>query len=279
VLTKGAFDSLNLAFWDPARACYACYSRIFTNGVRAIQSSRSSDFLDWSQGIANRYAEEAPLEHFYTNATLPCPEAEHLLISFPKRFEPERKRVESYREKGISDAMFMSSRDGLNWDRSFLEAWVRPGHDERNWTDRSNMPAWGIAETSPGEWSMYISEHYQWPDNRIRRLVLPRHRLASVNAGARGGEFTTRRLKFQGQRLMLNYATSASGSVQVELQDEAGQPLPGYRLADSIPMFGDEIDEAVRWQSSDDVSSLAGQCVRMRIALKDADLYALRFAP
>ena len=102
------------------------------------------------------------------------------------RFEPERKRLASYPEMGVSDAMFMSSRDGLNWDRSFLEAWVRPGLDEKNWTDRNNMPAWGIAETSPGEWSMYISEHYQWPDNRIRRLVLPRHRLASVNAARRG---------------------------------------------------------------------------------------------
>ena len=126
---------------------------------------------------------------------------------------------------------------------------------------------------------MYISEHYQWPDNHIRRLVLPRHRLASVAAGARGGEFTTRPVTFKGQRLALNYATSAAGSVQVELQDEAGQPLPGYRLADSTPMFGDELDEAVRWQSTDDVSLLAGKCVRLRFVLKDADLFALRFDP
>jgi len=279
VFTTGTFDSLNLAFWDPARARYACYSRIFTNGVRAIQSSTSSNFLDWSQGVANRYAEGAPLEHFYTNATLPCPDAEHLLISFPMRFEPERKRLGSYPEMGVSDAMFMSSRDGLNWDRSFPEAWVRPGLDEKNWTDRNNMPAWGIAETSPGEWSMYISEHYQWPDNRLRRLVLPRHRLASVNAGARGGEFTTRPVKFDGQHLTLNYATSAAGSVQVELQDETGQPLPGFMLADSIPMYGDELNAAVKWQTKNDVSSLAGMCVRMRFVLKDADLFALRFAP
>jgi hypothetical protein len=187
VLTKGAFDSLNLAFWDPARSRYACYSRYFANDVRAIQSAHSSDFLSWSDSVANRYAAGIPVEQFYTNATLPCPGAEHLLVSFPKRFEPERKRVASHPYSGVSDAMFMSSRDGLDWDRPFLEAWVRPGRDEKNWTDRNNMPAWGIAETAPGEWSMYISEHYQWPDNRIRRLVLPRHRFASVTAGARGG--------------------------------------------------------------------------------------------
>ncbi|QDT73110.1 hypothetical protein [Lacipirellula limnantheis] len=279
VISSGTFDSLNLAFWDPVRASYGCYSRIFTDGVRAIQSSRSDNFLDWSAGIANRYAEDAPSEHFYTNATLPCPQAEHLLVSFPKRFVPERRRIAAYREPGVSDAMFMSSRDGVNWDRPFLEAWVRPGRDEKNWTDRNNMPAWGIAEASPGEWSMYISEHYQWPDNRIRRLVLPRHRFASVNAGARGGEFTTRPVKFEGEHLTLNYATSAAGSVQVELQDENGRPLPRYLLAESIPMFGDELDEPVTWQGGNDVSALAGRNVRIRIVLKDADLYALRFAP
>jgi hypothetical protein len=278
VLTDGAFDSLNLAFWDPTRARYACYSRYFANNVRAIQSSHSTDFLLWSESVANRYAAAVPIEQFYTNATLPCPGAEHLLVAFPKRFEPERKRVVSHPYSGVSDAMFMTSRDGLNWDRPFLEAWLRPGRDEKNWTDRNNMPAWGIAETAPGEWTMYISEHYQWPSNRIRRLVLPRHRFASVNAGARGGEFTTRPVTFEGDYLMLNYATSAAGSVQVELQDEAGRPLPGLALADAVPLFGDELDEVVQWKSSDNVSSQVGRLVRLRFVLKDADVFAMRFA-
>lgn len=126
---------------------------------------------------------------------------------------------------------------------------------------------------------MYISDHYQWADNRIRRLVIPRHRFASVNAGARGGEFTTRPVKFAGDRLTLNYSTSAAGSVQVELQDEAGRPLPGYTLADSVLFFGDELSEEVRWKSGEDLSLLAGKPVRVRFVLKDADVYAMRFAP
>ena len=279
VLTKGAFDSLNLAFWDPTRNQYACYSRTFIDKVRAIQSAHSSDFLNWSDAVPNQYARGVPKEHFYTNATLPCPGAEHLLVAFPKRFLPERKRIESHSDPGVSDAIFMSSRDGLNWDRTFLEAWVRPGRDEKNWTDRNNMPAWGIAETAPGEWSMYISEHYRWSDNRIRRLVLPRHRFASVNAGAGGGEFTTRPIVFTGNRLVLNYATSAAGSVQVELQDESGEPVPGFSLADSAPMYGDELDAVVNWKSHGDVSSRAGKTVRLRFEMMDADVFALRFTP
>ncbi len=279
VITKGAFDSLNLAFWDTARSRYACYSRIFTNGVRAVQSSHSSDFFNWSEPVANRYAEGVPAEHFYTNATVPCPGAEHLLLSFPKRFVPGRKKIASHPHSGVSDAVFMSSRDGVNWGRTFLEAWVRPGLDQKNWTDRSNMPAWGIAQTAPGEWSMYISEHYRWPDNRMRRLVLPRHRIASAGAGAGGGEFTTRPVTFDGNRLVLNYATSAAGSVQVELQDEAGKPLSGFALGDMPPLFGDELEAVVEWKSGADLSSLAGKPLRLRFVLRDADVYALRFQP
>ena len=277
-MTQGAFDSLNLAFWDGARESYVCYSRIFANKIRAVQSSHSADFLSWGEAVPNRYDDDAPAEHFYTSATLPCPGAEHLLLAFPMRFVPARKKVEAHPGPGVSDAVFMSSRDGVRWDRPFLEAWSRPGPDPQNWTDRSNMPAWGIVESAPGEWSMYISEHYRWPDNRIRRLVLPRHRLAALNAGARGGECTTRPVTFRGRRLVLNYATSAVGSVQVELQDATGRPLPGFAAADMPPLFGDELDATVRWKNRSDLSALQGRTVRLHFLLKDADLFALRFA-
>lgn len=278
VMTEGAFDSLNLAYWDPVRNRYTCYSRIFTQGVRAVQSATSSDFLTWSPGTANQYAPGVPLEHFYTSATLPCPDAEHLTLAFPMRFLPKRQKVPTHKPAGASDAVFMSSRDGVNWNRPFLEAWVRPGPDQRNWTDRSNMPAWGIVESAPGEWSMYVSEHYRWPDNRIRRLVMPRHRLASVHAGANGGEFTTPPLQLTGRKLVLNYATSAAGSVQVELLDAAGKPIPGFTLADHPALFGDELDGAVRWTKATELPALKDQPVRLRFVLNDADIYALRFA-
>ena len=228
--------------------------------------------------MPNRYDEGVPMEHFYTTGTVACPGAEHLLLAFPKRFVPKRKKISDHPETGISDAVFMSSRDGVQWDRPFLEAWVRPGHDDKNWTERSNMPAWGIVEATPGEWSLYISEHYRWPDNRLRRLVLPRHRLASLQAGAQSGEFTTRPLTFAGDKLAINYATSAAGSIQIEIQDADGQALKGFAQADMAPLYGDELEKVVAWKSGSDLSQLAGKPIRLRVVLQDADLYALRFA-
>ena len=42
-------------------------------------------------------------------------------------------------------------------------------------------------------------------------------------------------------------------------------------------MIGDEIEAVVRWRDGADVSSLAGHPVRLRLVLRDADVYAFRF--
>ena len=66
------------------------------------------------------------------------------------RFLPERQldiAAMDYPGSGLSDAVFMSSRDGVHWDRPFMEAWVRPGTDQRNWSHRSCTPAPGLVQT------------------------------------------------------------------------------------------------------------------------------------
>ena len=167
--------------------------------------------------------------------------------------------------------------DGIAWDRTFGEAWVRPGPDERNWTERSNMPAWGIVESAPGEWSMYISEHYRWPDNRLRRLVLPRHRLASMHAGTAGGAFTTPALRVSGDRLIVNAATSAAGSLRAGVRDEQGTVIPGFSADDCVAFFGDELEAQLTWKKAR-LAQLRGRVVSLHFVLRDADLFALRFA-
>ena len=280
VVPYGAFDSLNCVSWDPGEKQYRVFDRYWTgggfSGVRAIETRTSSDFLNWSKATPFKYADGVPIEHFYTGAVTRCPGADDFWLAFPKRFVPERTKIASHKEPGVSDAVFMSSRDGINWDRSFLQAWVRPGLDQQNWTERSNMPAWGILELpgDPTTFSMYISEHYRWPTNRLRRLTIRKHGFASMHAGgATEGEFVTKPITFAGDRLKLNFSTSAAGSVRVELQDEARKTL-----AESETMYGDELEHAVTWKSGDAIAPHAGKPTRLRFVLKDADVYAFRFS-
>ena len=277
VVPPGSYDSLNCVSWDGREKQYRVFDRYWTGGGyaghRAIETRTSKDFLSWSAPTPFKYADGVPIEHFYTGAVTRCPGAEHVWLAFPKRFVPERNRVASHKEPGVSDAVFMSSRDAVNWDRPFFQAWLRPGRDERNWTDRNNMPAWGIIETSqePGLFSMYVSEHYRWPSNRLRRLTVRKHGFASMRAGASEGEFVTKPIIFAGERMTLNFATSAAGSVRVELQDEAGK-----RLAESEPVYGDELEQALTWKGAG-LKPHIGKPVRLRFVMADADVYAFRF--
>ena len=88
----------------------------------------------------------------------------------------------------------------------------------------------------------------------------------------------TKPIKFSGRHLALNFSTSAAGSVRVEIQDANGVPLPGFRLEDCSPVFGDAIDRTVSWTKGADVGSIGGQAVRLRFLLTDADVYAYRFS-
>lgn len=288
----GRFDSINTAFWDSVNGCYRCYTRYLENlsesttddelvgakavVVRAIQCATSPDFLQWSPPVPLRYRDGDDAVQLYTNGILPCPGAEHIYLGFPNRYMQERTVHAQSRYPGINDALFMASRDGVNWTR-YLDAWVRPGLDPHNWTHRNNYPIWGIVESSPSEWSMYISEHYDQPEifTRLRRLSIRPHGFVSLHADYAGGEVLTAPLVFAGHQLRLNYATSAAGSVRVEVLQPDGLPIAGFAAGDMTPLFGDDLDAPVAW-SSGSLASLAGTPVRLRFLLKDADIFTMR---
>jgi hypothetical protein len=70
--------------------------------------------------------------------------------------------------------------------------------------------------------------------------------------------------------------TRPSGSGQAELRDAAGKPLAGFTLEDCRPIVGDHIDHQVSWKGGR-LATLAGKPVRLRLVLKDADVFALQF--
>jgi len=286
------FDSQNLAFWSPTEKKYLAYFRVFQDKIRRIARAESTDFVNWSKITVMEYrgqdSSPVPIEHLYTNQTVPYFRAPQLSVSLAARFMPGRKvltdeeataiNVHPRYFKDTSDAIFQTTRGGNIYDRTFLGAFIKPGLGAQNWVSRTTYPALGVVQTGPAEMSCYANQDYAQPTSHLRRYSLRLDGFASVRAPYEGGELVTKPLTFKGARLMLNFSTSAAGGIRVEVQDKAGQPIPGYTLADSVEVIGNEIERAVRWKSGDDVSKLAGKPVRLRFALKDADLYAMRFA-
>ena len=200
VITEGAFDSQNLAFWDSYRNRYVEFHRGSNNGVRDIMTSTSDDFMVWTEPMYINYG-DAPAEHLYTNAITAYYRAPHIFMGFPKRFVPSRD-LKVHRNPGVSDGVFMTSRDGFHWHR-WQEALIRPGLQKERWVNRNNMTAWGILKTqsplpgTPDELSIYSTEGYYVGPCSLRRFTVRMDGFVSVNAPGAGGEFTTRLITFK----------------------------------------------------------------------------------
>ncbi|MFV1968159.1 MAG: hypothetical protein ACC628_22275 [Pirellulaceae bacterium] len=291
LIRKGAFDSQNVVFWSQHENRYLCYFRTFRHGVRWISRATSNDFLNWDEPVDMDFG-DAPNEHLYTNQTRPYFRAPHIYIATPARFNPGRwaltpeqereidlKNPNNYQHLGgaTSDAVFMTSRGGNVYDRTFLESFIRPGSDLHNWVARANYPALGVVPTGPKEMSIYIQRRYGQPSTHIERLTLRIDGFVSVNAPYGGGELVTKPIRFEGRELEVNFSTGAAGGMRVEIQDADGKPIDGYGVDACPEIIGDQIDRVVAWKSGSDVSPLAGRAIRLRFVLKDADLYSIRF--
>jgi len=145
VLTAGAFDSQNLAFWDAEAGCYRAYWRYFTRdghsdpakwdpqGDRAIRTAVSSDFLTWRDQRDLEYL-DSPSEQLYTSQVQPYFRAPHLKLGFPAR----------YVERGHADP---------------------PGHEARAPVTAERLKRWSPAlrqlpEAQHREWRAKSSERY-----------------------------------------------------------------------------------------------------------------------
>ncbi len=307
----GAFDSQNLAFWDPTIGKYRAYWRIFTAGVttekvwkpagyRDIRTATSDDLIHWSKPVDLTY-EDSPQEQLYTNQVKPYARAPHILIGFPTRYidrgwsasmkalpelQHRELRASASRRYGTAntEGLLMASRDGVRFKR-WNEAFLRPGSERPGtWHYGHQFIAWHLVETKsalPGaanELSLYASESY-WTGkgSAVRRYTLRLDGFVSLRAPMSGGEVITKPLIFSGSKLAMNFATSAAGSVRVEMQDPSGKPIEGFSLADCPDHFGDTVERIVSWKNGTDVDRLAGKPVRLRFVLKDADIYSFRF--
>lgn len=290
IIKKGAFDSQNVAFWSESERCYVCYFRTWSEGeykgYRTISRATSEDFVNWSDPVMMTFGNTPP-EHLYTQQTSPYFRAPQIYVAIGGRFMPGRQVLTEKQAKELnvdpgyfkdcSDAFIMTTRGGNVYDRTFMEAFIRPGIGMDNWVSRSNYPALNVVQTGPEEMSLYVNQDYAQPSAHLHRYSLRLDGFASISAPYSGGEVLTKPFIFSGSVLEINYSTSAAGEIRFELQDENGVPFQGCALNDSQPIIGNEISRIVVWNGISDLKNLSSRRVRLRIIMKDADLYSIRF--
>lgn len=298
VITDGVFDSQNVAFWSTTENCYVCYLRTW-DSHRSVSRATSKDFLHWSKSTPMTYG-GTPREHLYTNQTHPYFRAPHIYLGIAARFMPGRRILTPSQAKAIqvnpnyagdcSDAVLLSTRGGSSYSRTFMEALIRPGPGLENWVSRTNYPALGILPVD-NKLAIFVQKNYGQPSAQLDRYALRIDGFTSVHASYKGGYMVTKPFRLQEPKnsakdepetpaitqLLINFATSAAGSIRVEIQNADGEALPGFQLEDCLDIVGDEIARPVRWRTEHKLSSLGSSPIRLRFALKDADLYSLQF--
>jgi len=293
---KYMFDSQNVPFWSAAENRYVAYYRVFEDGIRRIVRSESTDFLKWSAPVLLAYHHpemEAPMEHLYTNQTHPYFRAPHLYVAIAARFMPNRQVLSDEQARAInvnpgyfkdtSDAILMTTRPSESkehlgrYERTFLEGFIKGGIGAQNWVSRTNYPALNVVPTGASEMSIFVNQDYAQPTAHLRRYSLRTDGFASLHCSYAGGHAITKPILFEGRELSLNFSTSAAGGVKIGLEDPSGKPIQGFSIDDAVTQIGNEIDRRVSWKSGTDVSALAGKPIRLRISMKDADLFSFQF--
>lgn len=286
-------DSQNVLAWLPSENQYAIYLRTWTEdkpgdqkllkGVRTIARSVSNDFTYWSEPERMNFG-NTPIEDLYTNATQPYYRAPHLLVAMPFRFAPETRvlsdeemlsnKIAKSMWNGVSDAVFMTSRGGYSYDRTFMESFVRPGLDQANWAARSTIPSLGVFPISKNEMSFFLTRNYGTPNCHLEQMKMRVDGFASLHAGYNEGYAITKSLRLKGKTMKINFSTSSIGYLKVVLIDERGKEIAGFSEKDAVEMRGDKIDGAVSWKSGKSLTELSDKTVRIKFIVRDADLYS-----
>jgi len=285
ILLRHPADTDTVVFHDDAEQHYKGFFRgrakdWESHGRRSICHAVTADFHDWPtpQPCMITDANDPPGTDIYTAPAMPWPGALNAYVMFPA-FYP--------RTADIMETHLAVSRDGRIWHRPQRAAWLPTGGPDTGHYGIM-VAGHGIISPEKGVWAIPVSgdnkTHNQgFHEENIRRsqtleyATIREDGFMAVEAEA-AGEFWTVPLELEGDHLQLNAWTHFGGKVAVEVCDEAGKPLAGYSLADTVALTGDCLFDEVHFQNHENLAELKGRPIRLHFRLTRGRLYCFRVA-
>ena len=250
------------------------------HSLRRVGQCESDDFVNWTPMRVIVGADEhdpVTVDQFY-NLEAFVYEKLRIGLMTVYSYDPEYCR---------GDVQLTYSRDGLNWHRGgnrevFLPVSPQPG--DFDWG--TVYPLQGPLRVVDEIWIYYMGRgadhNHVLPDGITQMqagLGLAKVRLdgfVSLDAAADEGTITTRSFSFEGSHLLIN-SDADSGQVLVEILDDQGVPVEGYRRQDCDAFRGDNVRHMLTWRGGADLKNLEGKVVKLRFYLKGAKLFSFRF--
>jgi len=193
---------------------------------------------------------------------------------------PERNRGSGPIETQIS-----VSRDGINWKRYPRPAYIGIGEQDGRQTYTAYI-ADGMVRRGNEIWQYYFGEnqyHSSYVNrkkkNAVYKVVQRLDGFISADTPYdKLGYMTTKPIKFEGNRLILNVDTDAAGYAQVGFLDENDKPIKGFSVDECLYINGDFINTEVEWMNNGkDISQLQGKTVKLVFRSRGTKIYSMQF--
>ena len=310
---EGFFDTHNTVYWDEETKQYFMFFRDFHRGpnplnpgarvrIRDVMFVTSKDFKTWNEPQRINTQTDSEEIQMYTNGVIPYYRGPHMWVGFPTRYYeygnwlpnfdymPAKEQrmdkvslIESRMGLALTDCTFMCSENKDQWYR-FEEAYYTPGPETKdNWFYGCCYPAIGMFEAQNDfdetELSMLmpIKKWVSGAQILKKKTELYRYSMrvdgfACMHADNKEVYVQTNPFCFEGENLEMNFRTSAGGFVYVSVLDENGQDLEGFKNA---VIFGDSLSRPVVFEEN--LAVLQGKPVRLKLVMKDADVFSYRF--
>ena len=192
----------------------------------------------------------------------------------------------------ITELMISYSRDGFHWHRPEREAFIPATRQQGDW-DRGYVQSVGGICAIVGDklWFYYIG--FRGDQKKLSSTyvmngmhsygstgiaVLRRDGFASMSGDEVGGILTTRLVTFKGKYLFVN-VDCPHGELKVELLNKNNAVISSLSIDNCMPISIDSTIQQVKWNNTDDISSLNRKEVRFRFHLKNGKLYSFWVSP
>jgi len=267
-------DTTQSAFWDACIGKYVAYVRARTDKGRSVARMESDDFENWSEPEV--VLEGTPSQSLYSMGVTPY---QGIYIGTPWVFD---QPSEAAGGRVIWPELAVS-RDGIAWKRHFPGTPLVPPGPQGSPDSRQIRLASSLVVH--GDRILFFYGQTDRPHTTVDMRIdigMADMRLdgfAAMVAGDVPGEILTPPLAYEAGRLCVNAAVSGKGYVKAELLDRDGEPLPDYALGVCEPTIGDATKSLVRWRGHATVPSSGPEGTRLRLVMKQAELYSFWIEP
>jgi len=221
---------------------------------------------------------------------MPTRSYEDMYIGMLQVFTPDTLEERRIRMGGRMETQLAYSYNGLNWYRTVRESFI--GVRDYGLLGGGGLSAKDLLRTRDDKLLFYVSgskgEHAAYPDMQRAGMdtagffgpLLYEMRLdgfCSLKTWGKDGILRTKTIIPQAGEMSINVRTTAHTAIRMQMLDgETAQPIPGYTLDEAIPISGDRLFAVPRWKERGDISELVDRPVRIEIAMREAEVFAIR---